>query len=573
MCTSIRSPRSAAAHAPGISACRGVGGCRHSTQAGHGLTVVCALTLAWTLGAAGQARAGVSPWLTVQGLTDSSIIEDASETQAGQAHVWRFPVETLDQPLAELQIQLVMSHDAAGDLDIHLIAPDGTRLALVSQLGARLGAPASRAGLQGNYLFDDGGADLWQAAASAGVGLIEQGRSYRTSSAGHTSGGGCHTWLQSVFGMLPASDLRGTWRIETVDSRPGGTGGYTDAVLRLRERPIVTPAVFADGFESSPTQIDPVALAGDTPRCRRSPRFDLDGNGYSDFLLVRPTATAAGDVLRWHYRLNAGLGVANQRTFDLGRPGDTFAGGDFDGDGIWDAAVFRPGGSGRYLIRPSSNPARTLEVEFGGVGDARHQGDFDGDGVDDFGQYEVGSGPSSNGRFIVRDGRTGSQRVLALSIFYTSQVIAGPDYTGDGAGDQLQRILDTLSIRNGQTGVLGPPLVLGQNNDLMVPGSFGGDARADVMLTGPGRVFADLRRWEGISAEGLSIDVLFGRMVDTPAPADYDGDGHEDIAVFYQESGDSGAFRLLPSSAPQAGERTVPMGRLGDLVPAAARLH
>ncbi len=528
------------------------------------------------------------PWMAhaqivaVQGATDGSVIADAASLSIpGATHQWAFPAAGLAGTVVDVQLQLVLTHAAVGDLRIALIAPNGSRLLLADSVGALAGGTPSTADLDGNYLFDDDGGDLWQAAASAGGGAVAQGVQYRPSTAGLRATGGCATWLATVFGGMPAAQANGTWRVETIDQRPGNVGGYANAVLRLSVQPPPPDLISASSFEAN-EGVRPVAATaqaaiaqGATSSCRRAPAYDLDGNGYSDFVVARPTVTPSGDVLRWTYRLNRGNGVDPDRSFDLGRPGDQFASGDYDGDGAWDAAVFRPGNPGVYLIRPSSNPDRIRTVTHGSTGDARNVGDYTGDGVFDYAQYNVGSGPTVNGNFLIRDARTGAERPIAISIFWTTQLIGGPDYTGDGVGDLVQRNDNVFQIRDGSSSNLGVQTLFGATGDRLVPGHFGGDPRADVTLTRvfeiPG--FSGTRQWGSLIAGGSgAINAFLGDAAAVPAPGDYDGDGIDDFAVFEILPGDSGSLRYARSGSGGAVGNII-IGQLNDLVPASARVR
>jgi|GEM_PF-995271 len=520
--------------------------------------------------------------IAVQGATDSSVIADAASLSVpGATHQWTFPAAGLAGTVVDVQLQLVLTHAAVGDLKIALIAPDGARLLLAESVGALAGGTPSTADLDGNYLFDDGGGDLWQAAASAGGAVIPQGVQYRPSTAGLRATGGCATWLATVFGGMPAAQANGTWRVETIDQRPANVGGYANAVLRLTVQPPPPDLISASSFEANEGVRPVAAIAqaaitqGATSNCRRPPAYDLDGNGFSDFVVARPTVTPNGDVLRWTYRLNRGNGVDPDRSFDLGRPGDQFASGDYDGDGAWDAALFRPGNPGVYLIRLSSNPDQVRTVAYGSTGEARNVGDYTGDGVFDYAQYNVGSGPSVNGNFLIRDARTGAERPIAISIFWTTQLIGGPDYTGDGIGDLVQRNDNVFQIRDGASSNLGVQNLFGDTSDRLVPGHFGGDPRADVTLTRvfeiPG--FSGIRQWSSLIAGGSGpINAALGAAATVPAPGDYDGDGTDDFAVFEILPGNSGSVRYARSGS-GGSDTNVIIGQINDLVPASARVR
>jgi hypothetical protein len=101
--------------------------------------------------------------------------------------------------------------------------------------------------------------------------------------------------------------------------------------------------------------------------------------------------------------------------------------GDFDGDGVTDAAVDQPA-TGNWFIVQSSLGFKTVP-NFGGPGFIPVAGDFDGDGKTDVAVYEVATG----NWFVI--GSTAGFFVAALNFGGPGFVAVPGDFDGDGRTD------------------------------------------------------------------------------------------------------------------------------------------
>lgn len=168
----------------------------------------------------------------------------------------------------------------------------------------------------------------------------------------------------------------------------------------------------------------------------------------------------------------------------LGQPGDLPVVGDWDGDGVTDAGVFRPE-QGEFILLLGSGAVVT--VAGGNQGELPLAGDWDGDGFDTLGLFRP-AGRKGQAFFLT------NTRVEASS---------NPDFD--------------IFVPGGEPG------------DLPLGGDWDGDGRDTVGFYRPSAT--TFFQIDDFTA-GVARSFLFGAPGDLPMAGDWDGDGTDDAGVF-----------------------------------------
>lgn len=233
---------------------------------------------------------------------------------------------------------------------------------------------------------------------------------------------------------------------------------------------------------------------------------DLDHDRKTDFTVFRPSTQT------W-YSLSSGSNNPIYLNFGLSQ--DRPVPGDYDGDGILDYAVRRPGTTNQWWIQHSSSFGLYL-FELGSDADLSVQADYDGDGKTDVAVFNAGTWSirrsSDNVLQTVQFGLAGDQPVPG-------------DFDGDGKADQTVFRNGTWYSRHSSDGVM-VTQPWGQTGDRPVGGDFDGDGRYDFT------VFRNGTWYILESLSGQLRAAFWGVAGDLPVVGDYDGDGTSDVAVF-----------------------------------------
>ncbi|HWS25811.1 MAG TPA: hypothetical protein VN259_04475, partial [Xanthomonadales bacterium] len=234
-------------------------------------------------------------------------------------------------------------------------------------------------------------------------------------------------------------------------------------------------------------------------------------------------------------------GGGNSQSFVHGIASDNFIDGDFDGDGIDDAVVWRQS-SGTFLVRRSSRLLDSLlEIPLGQTGDnPRHLGDYDGDGVADAVVYRPGVVAGAASVFLIRLSSTGALRTLTAGengAFPSGGIDLNGDNRADvgvqsNAGGGLARFrqFDGTSNFNFTDTTFGTP------TDLYVTGNHAGNLRGDITVVRGVNGQLNWTTREAIAGAAQPTIMFGASATDSVLTGDYDGDGLDDYAVWRPSS-------------------------------------
>lgn len=238
----------------------------------------------------------------------------------------------------------------------------------------------------------------------------------------------------------------------------------------------------------TPTPPDTTPLPSMTPY---SPGGDYNGDGTADVAVFRAVTGlwAARGVTRLYFGGEEDLPVP----------------GDYDGDGSTDPAIFRAV-SGMWAV------SGVTRVYFGSAVDTPVNSDYDGDGSWDPAVFRASSGLwALRGISRLYFGNPGDRPVAG-------------DYNGDGRTD--------IALFRGPSGLWAlreiSRIYFGNEQDETVPGDYDGSG---TMAVGIFRAASGLWVIRGVTR------CYFGSTLDRAVPADYDGDGRVDTGIFRGASG------------------------------------
>ncbi len=263
---------------------------------------------------------------------------------------------------------------------------------------------------------------------------------------------------------------------------------------------------------------------------------DFDGDGKTDFALVRNVGGGANGQIEWFIKFN---GTNGYKGADWGLASDFFTPADFDGDGKTDIAVWRPVSAGQpdgnayfYILQSQTNTVRI--EDFGQSGDDPSVvGDYDGDGKADVAVYREGANSGQQSTWFFRGSLNNPNKNITYVPWGNNGDFPSPgDYDGDGKYDfVIQRANNGSGVFWFMQSTAGyKTQTFGYGTDTIAPGDFDGDGKTDLGLIRD--IDGNLHWYYAPSSGGGYIETVFGYDTDYAIQGDYDGDGKTDVAVY-----------------------------------------
>jgi hypothetical protein len=242
------------------------------------------------------------------------------------------------------------------------------------------------------------------------------------------------------------------------------------------------------------------------------------GDGYPDPVVFRP-----GDGT-WYIKQNPIAGSSTE-AHQWGTSNDIAVPGDYDGNGYWDWAVYRPDSSMWFTNGGDTD----FTVQWGRSGDIPVPADWDGDGDTDLGVFR----PQLGLWFIYYlPGGTST----SIQWGTVGDVPIPGDYDNDGITDiAVYRPSNTVwYIRRSSNPALSYEFPWGTDGDIPMPANFQTGSYSTACVYRP-----STGQWYSYDQTNGSSYVIgpWGTASDVPVPNDWDRGGLTDAAVFRPQTG------------------------------------
>jgi hypothetical protein len=234
-----------------------------------------------------------------------------------------------------------------------------------------------------------------------------------------------------------------------------------------------------------------------------------------------------------------------------------------------DVAVWRPGDGFWYIINSEDGSITSVQWGAGDLNDKPIPGDYDGDGITDIGVYR----PGEYAYWYILQSSDGGVIAEQWGSTTLGDVPVPGDYDGDGITDiavwRPGGDYGFWYIMNSEDGsITSTQWGAGSLNDIPVPADYDGDGKTDIAVWRPG----EYAYWYIIdSKDGSIISQQWGSSIlnDAVVPGDYDGDRKTDIAV-WRPGGDYGYWYIINSEDGSITSTQWGAGSLSDMPVATA---
>lgn len=270
-----------------------------------------------------------------------------------------------------------------------------------------------------------------------------------------------------------------------------------------------------------------------TPKVERHGRPDFDGDGLSDFGVFRP-----GDST-WYIKGS----TQGFMSIPWGLPNDQLVPEDYDGDGRTDAAVYR---DGAWHILGSSKGY--IFVQWGSGADIPVPADFTGDGHSEIAIFR-------DGLWWIYDLSTDSSYVVNWGLAGDKPVPM--DYDADGMADQAVVRDGTWHLYQSRLGPAGRQW--GLASDKVVPGYFGSHNQADFSVYRNGSWYTLIQPFYWDVPTGV-LSMQWGLSTDTPVAGNFIAVNAADAGVFRD-----GAWWMRTCAHHTCSGYIVHWGKTGDI--------